>query len=226
MGSSPRRAASVELDHVFILVSPGAPEGERLRRAGVPEGTPNRHPGQGTACRRFVLKNAYIELLWVSDPDEAQSAAVRPTQLWDRWAGRHDTACPFGVVLRSTGEGLAAPFDSWEYRPPYLPPPLAIHAARDVPLTEPAFFHLGFQREPAPITTVSPDAGLGAATITKVAIAAPRAATSAAARDVAAGGWFATIGSAPAFLMTLTLDDGQRRVTEDLRPDLPLVLEW
>jgi hypothetical protein len=27
--------------------------------------TPNRHRGQGTACRRFFSRNAALELLWV-----------------------------------------------------------------------------------------------------------------------------------------------------------------
>jgi Glyoxalase-like domain len=74
-------AVTFELDHVFVMSSVGAPEGERLLRAGVPEGPPNTHPGQGTACRRFLLGNAYIELVWVRDEEEARSEAVRMTQL-------------------------------------------------------------------------------------------------------------------------------------------------
>ena len=53
--------ATFELDHVFVMSSVGAPDGARLLRAGLPEAPPNTHPGQGTACRRFVLDNAYIE---------------------------------------------------------------------------------------------------------------------------------------------------------------------
>jgi hypothetical protein len=36
------------------------------------EGEPNTHPGQGTACRRFFFRNAFLELVWVRDPAEAQ----------------------------------------------------------------------------------------------------------------------------------------------------------
>jgi len=43
------------LDHVFILCSPGAPESGALNRLGLTEGSPNTHPGQGTACRRFFF---------------------------------------------------------------------------------------------------------------------------------------------------------------------------
>ena len=43
------------------------------------------------------------------------------------------------MVLRPAGEDQSPPFDTWEYRPSYLPSPLAIHVARGTPLTEPAF---------------------------------------------------------------------------------------
>ena len=43
----------VEVDHVFVSASVGAPEGDRLLDLGLLEGSPNRHPGQGTANRRF-----------------------------------------------------------------------------------------------------------------------------------------------------------------------------
>ena len=56
-----------ELDHVFVCCSAGGPEADALRRAGLSEGSPNTHPGQGTECRRFFFSNAYLELLWVSD---------------------------------------------------------------------------------------------------------------------------------------------------------------
>jgi len=49
---------AIELDHLFICVSIRAPEADRLAAFGLTEGTPNTHPGQGTACRRFFLGKA------------------------------------------------------------------------------------------------------------------------------------------------------------------------
>jgi hypothetical protein len=48
----------MELDHIFICSSFGAPEVESLVQFGLLEGPANQHPGQGTACRRFSFANA------------------------------------------------------------------------------------------------------------------------------------------------------------------------
>ena len=218
-------AVTFELDHVFVMSSVGAPEGERLLRAGLPEGPPNTHPGQGTACRRFPLGNAYIELVWVRDEQEVRSEGVRMTQLWERWSGRSGEACPFGVVLRPSRENVSPPFDTWEYRPAYLPSPLAIHVARDVPLAEPGFFYLPFQPNRARLGELASQTGKALATLTNVTFGGPQPARSPAARIVQAGGWFTTQPAAQ-HVMTLSLTGSRGRAVVDLRPGLPLVLAW
>jgi hypothetical protein len=62
------------LDHVIVFCSTGAPEADDLVRLGLREGLPNTHPGQGTANCRFFFQNAYLELLWVSDPKEFRAS--------------------------------------------------------------------------------------------------------------------------------------------------------
>jgi hypothetical protein len=122
-----------ELDHVFVCVSEGGgPEADRLAGLGLSEGEPNTHPGQGTACRRFFLANAFLELLWVSVPVEARAGQARRLGLWERWAGRSAGACPFGVCLRPSRPKVAGlPFAAWPYRPSYLPEPLCFHVGTD-----------------------------------------------------------------------------------------------
>src|SRR5262245_39183988 len=114
---------AAELDHVFICSTcGGTAEAESLAALGLSEGSPNAHPGQGTACRRFFFRNAYLELLWVDKPDEAQSESVRPMRLWERWSGRAEQACPFGLGFRpKANEAAGPPFPAWPYRPAYLP---------------------------------------------------------------------------------------------------------
>ena len=142
----------MELDHVFVCTSAGAPAAERLIEFGLVEGSPNRHPGQGTANRRFFFGNAFLELLWVEDASEAQCSLVRRTGLWQRWSCGGQGASPFGIGFRpSPGAGSDAAFDTWEYRPPYLPEPLAIRMGCNSELTaEPLLFYLPFGRRPDP----------------------------------------------------------------------------
>src|SRR5450755_422213 len=84
------------VDHVFICTTMGAPAADRLRQFGLVEGSPNQHPGQGTACRRFFFRNAMLELLWVAAVAEVQSDQTCRTRLWERWSG---AASPFGIIL-------------------------------------------------------------------------------------------------------------------------------
>jgi len=91
----------LSVDHVFICCSPGAPEARALLELGLVEGSGNRHPGQGTANRRFFFSNAYLELLWVSNEEEARSPEAQDTRLWQRWLERNQAACPFGILFRT-----------------------------------------------------------------------------------------------------------------------------
>jgi hypothetical protein len=137
----------IELDHMFICTTPGAPEAEQLVRFGLHEGTPNRHPGQGTANRRFTFANAMIELALGERRNQAQSESTRRTGLWQRWLYREGTASPFGICLRPIdSQNSDAPFSAWEYRPSYLPDPLVMHIGQ-APIEEPMWVYLGFQRK-------------------------------------------------------------------------------
>jgi hypothetical protein len=123
------------VDHAFICCAEDAPEAQALLELGLVEGSGNRHRGQGTANRRFFFWNAYLELLWVSDEAEARSPKTEDTRLWERWSGRGEAACPFGILFRTDESPL--PFATWSYTPSYLPAGKSIEFARGVPITEP-----------------------------------------------------------------------------------------
>ncbi len=203
-----------------------APEAMALARLGLEEMASNTHPGQGTACRRFPLADQYLELLWVYDEADAQSERTRPTRLWERWAGRRTGACPFGLVFRAdTAQDSMAPFRTWSYSPGYLPPGLSIEVGVDVPTNGPGFFFLPFvtsNRGRSPIHLGRP--GLHAVTNVRIGMPGPWPASDAI-------GWAQLSGllsfeRADAFQLTLTLDDSRTGDRADLRPHLPLVLEW
>ncbi len=215
------------LDHLFICTAVDAPEVEALTEVGLVEGTPNRHPGQGTACRRFFFRNMYLELIWVHDRDEACTEAVQPLALWERWSGRHSGACPFGVVVRPAhGDGNGAPpFRTWAYRPSYLPPGVGFDIAADVALTEPMFVWTGAPRRPH--VGAEPTAHRIGSTVTGVRITSPVAGDrrSEAARVLADSGTV-VFDTGDVHRLELTLDGGRGGKVADLSDTLPLRLRW
>lgn len=113
-------------DHVFVCVPPGAAAAERLCAAGLPEGSRNIHPGQGTRNRRFFFRSGMLELLWCHDEAEARSPRTARTGLWERCTG----ACPFGVAwARSHDAPVSDPLPTWDYSPAYLPEGVTIQMA-------------------------------------------------------------------------------------------------
>jgi hypothetical protein len=215
------------LDHVLVCCAEGAPEAARLRRLGLVEGSANTHPGQGTASRRFFFDNAYLELFWVTDAREAQTAPAARMRLWSRWSARGTEASPFGVIVRPDGaEEAPPPFASWAYHPPYLPPPLAIHVAEGTPLSEPALFYLGFARGAAHMQPQPRAHGLGVRAISGVEIGRPAGAAPSAAAQAVQDAGLVTLVEAERHVMTVTFDGARRGETADLHPDLPLVLRW
>jgi len=218
-----------ELDHIFVLCPVGAEKAaQALRRVGLKEGSGNDHEGQGTACRRFFFENAYVELMWVSNSDEAQSELTRRTRLWERWSRLSRGANPFGIVLRAghTPDSATSPFSSWAYRPRYLPPNLCIEIAEGTPLEEPEFIYLGFQRERARQGAEPTTHAIPVRTIASVNVALPALhRPSATARVLEKKGLLKFV-FAEEYYLSLTLDGNESGDTADLRPDAPLILHW
>jgi hypothetical protein len=110
-GGALAQTARVELDHVFIVVSPDAPaEIAALRGAGLTVDTKvARHPEDGTASVAAFFENAYLELIWV---DAAASVPQdhAATAAWFRGAAAWRTSgqSPFGLGLRRV-KGDTAP---------------------------------------------------------------------------------------------------------------------
>src|SRR5262245_8840884 len=212
----------IELDHLFLWASVGGPEADRLVAFGLTEGEPNTHPGQGTACRRFFFRNAFLEVVWV----EAQAEGILATGLWPRGSG----TSPFGLCLRPVRPGCGeVPFPAWEYRPPYLPAPLVVHVGQGVPESEPWWFYLSFGRRPDDASWPRPQpldhpAGLGE--ITAVRLSGPGLANPSEVARAVARSWAVSLAEAPESLAEVTFDGGQQGGKVDFRPWLPLAFLW
>jgi len=222
---------TTELDHVYVLTSVGAEAAARLAAFGLTEGSPNVHPGQGTACRRFFFENAYIELLWVTDTVEAQSETVAPTHLWERWSRRQQGGCPFGLAFRPSAPGLTAlPFPFWEYRPPYLPPSTCIQVATNAGvLAEPMLFSLPFAQRPdsqPPPKRQPLDHAAGLREITRVEIIGPSVGVMSPALRTLGESYPLRVREGAEHLLEVGFNGEAQGRSEDFRPQMPLVVYW
>jgi hypothetical protein len=211
----------IELDHLFVCTAPNAPEADKLIQFGLREGPPNQHPGQGTECRRFAFANAMIELLWVSDPSEAQNRTTRPTLLWERWSGRERDVSPFGICLRPIDPKDAGPppFPSWKYRPAYLPDPLVMHIG-NAGIEEPMWVYMSFMKR-AQRRQWFIEHPIGIREISGLTLTTSTPLRSTTAQKVVESGLLTTRTGAVS-LLDIEFDGNRRHEQVDFRPHLPL----
>jgi len=219
----------MKLDHIFICVSPGAEEAEILSTFGLAEGTPNIHPGQGTANRRFFFANAFLELLYLHDLEECQNNVTKPTCLLDRLIGKQKAVCPFGIGFRPKVDSERdAPFPSWGYHPVYLPPGEKIQVGI-APLSEPMWFFmtLGGRPDSLPEEKRQPlEHACGCKEITSIRITYPRGAfVSDCIRSVSEVSEIELI-ERDEYKLEIEFDEARRGKSVSFQPDLPLAFSW
>lgn len=219
----------MEIDHIFICVKPGAYEAEALQEFGLTEGAANQHPGQGTACRRFFFLNAFLECLFLEDPDAAQSALTQPTQLYERLTTQSDDVSPFGVCFRPASDNEThAPFPSWRYTPAYVPEHVHIDVG-EAPLTEPMWFFMSFAARPdnAPRERQQPfEHAQGFREMTALRMVLPKGHTLSEPARCAANVEGVEIVEGNGHLLALGFDHERHGQSHDFRPTLPLVFRW
>ncbi|MFV2057641.1 MAG: hypothetical protein ACC707_14335 [Thiohalomonadales bacterium] len=213
---------NLELHHFFILVEPEAKVAELLLAIGMHEGAPNRHKGQGTSNRRFNFSNGMLELLWVHDHKEAINGPGRNLLFSERV--NNNKASPFGVVLsRKDNSKLAMPFEGWKYEPAYFEPPWAFHIGENSQtIDEPLCIYMPFIEPQGTIYT--PMEG-SFTSISHVRISTPSGPLS-NVLSIAGAADRLTIENGDQHLMEVTFNDKQSGLSRDLRPDIPLVINW
>ncbi|HEX6064626.1 MAG TPA: VOC family protein [Longimicrobiales bacterium] len=224
----------LELDHVYIVVSPGGQaEIAALRAAGLTVSTrTQKHDGQGTASVAAFFGNAYLELLWV-DSSVSVDEAHQSSYAWFRAAQdwRKSGTIPFGIGLRRMA-GDTTPVGVPVIREPasWLPAdqayellrlPSETHAA-DVFIVPPVGavpVWVARRREMAPQLFVH---AAPANEITAIRVHGTRAQQPSALGVLKPARVEAVVGDAP--LLEVIFDGGKQGKRTDLRPLLPLVL--
>jgi len=119
----------LQLDHIFVLASPGAPEADALLELDLIEGESNNHPGQGTSNRRFFLANTTLEFLFIQDIAEAMNGAGKELKIVERAIDAH--ASPVGLVTRWFGDKPTPDYPYWKYHPEYFPDSMCFYVGQN-----------------------------------------------------------------------------------------------
>ena len=223
----------IEFDHVWIMVSPNAPECAALERAGLQISPDlNRHDGQGTASITVEFENAYLELMWpdstvaVAPGLERAAEKFRQRMLW-----RSSGWCPIGVGFRRTMPSNGAwPFPTWSWTAEWMPKGSAMEmlTPRD-DTRSPALFI-----EPRALTDTGEQAAraslyhhpIGSRRITAIRLISPKTYQPIASLKYLQTQHVLSIKQGDQWLLELTFDGGKRKKSKDLRPDLPIVIRY
>ena len=220
----------MEIDHIFVCVAPKAIEAELLVDFGFSEGSANNHPGQGTANRRFFFDNAVLELLFLTDADEARSELTQPTMLYERLSSRSKTVSPFGICFRPADgdDSKKAPFPHWSYRPTYLPSHLSI-AVADALIDEPMWFYLAFASRPDSSERCKNQPrkhANGISELSSIEITNPKTKELSTAAKIATSTPGVKLPSGESHLLGLGFNEEKQGLVRDFRPYLPLIIKW
>ena len=212
---------TIQLDHIFVLVGPGAPEADALLSAGMLEGPANEHPGQGTANRRFFFTNFTLEFLFVHDLAEAMNGPAKGLKLVERAI---DVAgSPFGLVSRVI-QGVEIPnFPAWKYFPEYFAQDMCFFVGDNSDnFDEP----LCICMPPAlPKPKKAPAPSNSGWSLTELQISIPGS-TASPALSAFGECDLVTIRYNEDHRMTLILNNASTGNIKNFMPDLPLVISW
>ncbi|MDQ6800391.1 MAG: VOC family protein [Acidobacteriota bacterium] len=218
-------AATVQFDHLWIVVSSDAPERAILEKAGfriAPE--VNKHDGQGTASIMVEFHNSFLELMW-PDPTvpinrgmERAAEKFRQRKLW-----RTSGWSPIGIVMHRVSDD-PIPFPTWSISPAWMAPGTAMVmlVTRDDATSPSLSVH--------PATTGQEARAMqhpiGVKNITAIGLIAPKD-----YRAVEALPWLEKQGvlkldRGDAWAVEVTFDKGEQGRRKDFRPDLPLLIRY
>jgi hypothetical protein len=229
------------VDHIWIRVTPGAPEAQVLRDAGFqfqefpvpgsasPSATVNyayTHTGQGTANNIVRFNNVYLELIWVDD-----SAALETVAPELGYTLLHPTdSSPLGLGLRHAGmEVDEAPFPTVPYRADWMQSgtEIAVAVRGESSDPDPAIFIVPrYMRwdtrvESNPEMLASATHQIGVGDVTRIRVFGPGQPSGSAPVEALERQGLVEFLGADEHLVEIEFDDS-RSEQIDFRPDLPL----
>jgi len=235
-GAARSAKPAFELDHVILVVSPGAPERAALERAGLHVAPAvHRHDGQGTASVMVEFENAFLELLWPDDsipiaPGREEGARkFRQKSAW-----RTTGWSPVGIGIRRTPQAPdKLPFATWSIRADWMPPGAALEMI--TPKADSLAPSIWVVPRAMAVAEGSPaDAErakaiahpLGVRRITALQLVEPPRDDPDDPVQILARFGVAKVERGKEWLVEITLDGGTKGQVRDLRPGLPLLIRY
>lgn len=239
---TPKNVFPLERDHIFIWVSPGAPEAAALQKLGLyTDGKVHKHVGQGTSSKVFIFENAYLELIWVDEPEVARRKSQdMGTDLLARVDWRKTGASPFGIGLHYLAAGSRAlPFPTKKYWAEWMKPDTFISIAESsVNLHEPFYFvvpdylaipsaeQLKQLLDSQPEYRKNFTHVLGVRRLTGIKIMSNHVGKLSETASTLSKNGIAVVKHGKSSYAELTFDGGTQGKALDVRPTLPLVLKY
>lgn len=233
---------TLEFDHAWIMVTAGAPERTALEKAGFKiSPNVNHHEGQGTSSVTAEFQNSFLELMW-PDPNvsvapgrEAAVEKFRQRMLW-----RSSGWCPIGIGLRRAvaADTTPMPFPTWTISLPWMPPGSGIEmlTARDDTKSPSLFIpprslEVNESANREKIRRGAAEASMFAhpnklQRITAIRLVSPKTYKPVEAITYLEKAGVFELRPGQEWLLELTFDNGKKRETKDLRPDLPLIVHY
>jgi hypothetical protein len=223
----------LQFDHLWIVVSPNAPERAALERAGFQISPDvNRHNGQGTASISVEFENAYLELIWPDPTVAVEPGFERAAEKFhQRMLWRSSGWCPIGVGFRETSSAAPAfPFPTWSTHPEWLPAgsDIVILTPRDDTHSPSLFVTPRALADPEKQAKLAArfHHPLGIRQITAIRLFFPGT-----YQPIPPLGYLQKqdlLDAKPGdgWLVELTFDGGRSKKSNDLRPDLPLIVRY
>ena len=235
-------AFPLERDHIFIWVSPGAPEAATLQKLGLyTDGKVHKHVGQGTSSKVFSFENAYLELIWIDEPEVARRKGQEMgTDLLARAAWKQTGASPFGIGLHYRAAGSRVlPFATKKYWAEWMKPDTFILIAESsANLKEPFLFvvpdylavpsaeQLKVFLDSQPDYRKNFTHALGVRRLTAVKITSNQMRKLSETTSILAKNGVMAVKRGKSSQAELTFDGGSQGKVLDVRPTLPLILKY
>ena len=223
----------LEFDHVWIMVSPNAPERAALERAGF-EISPdvNKHEGQGTASITVEFENAFLELTSLDATVPVAPGLERVVEKFrQRMLWRTSGWCPFGIGFRRVKQSNdALPFPTWFVTAAWLPEGAAIEmlTPRDDTRSPSLFI------SPRALSDTAEQAArasrfrhpIGVHRVTGIRLVSPKTYEPIEPLKYMQKQQVLGVDRGDGWLVEMTFDGGKEKKWKDLRPDLPLFIRY